>query len=144
MAWLALPALKKSGLWSLAMPNALNFGFSYYWACVLTMLVYIPGARFAVCVHVCMYGRAFCMRRVCISACGLSAARSVFLARSLPAPIGLFTTNTHQHTNNATTKHNANAGLPQLYGYMLANRAKNLKAGGAAPKKGGAKRAKAA
>lgn len=43
MAWLALPALKKTGKWSIVMPNAYNFAFSYYWACIITMLVYIPG-----------------------------------------------------------------------------------------------------
>ena len=31
------------GLWSIALPNALNFAFSYHAACVLTMLTYIPG-----------------------------------------------------------------------------------------------------
>ena len=43
MAWLALPLIKATGLWSIALPNALNFAFSYHAACVLTMLTYIPG-----------------------------------------------------------------------------------------------------
>ena len=45
MAWLALPALRDSKLWSIEMPNSWNFGFSYYVACVLAMITYIPGAR---------------------------------------------------------------------------------------------------
>ncbi|KIY95821.1 protein tyrosine phosphatase-like (proline instead of catalytic arginine), member b [Monoraphidium neglectum] len=43
MAWLALPALKESGLWSITMPNSYNFAFSYYVACIIAMLTYIPG-----------------------------------------------------------------------------------------------------
>lgn len=68
MAWLALPTLRATGLWSITMPNAYNFAFSYYWACILTMLTYLPG-------------------------------------------------------------------LPQLYGYMLANRRKVIGGGGAKAKK---------
>lgn len=67
MAWLALPELKRTGKWSITMPNAYNFAFSYYAACVLAMITYIPG-------------------------------------------------------------------LPQLYGYMLANRRKVLGGGSNAPK----------
>lgn len=43
MAWLALPTLKATGLWSITMPNAYNFAFSYYITCILVMLTYIPG-----------------------------------------------------------------------------------------------------
>lgn len=44
LVWLALPALKASGLWSYPMPNALNLGFDYYWFCILVAIGYIPGA----------------------------------------------------------------------------------------------------
>eukprot|EP00878_Enallax_costatus_P001738 GHUV01001894.1.p1 GENE.GHUV01001894.1~~GHUV01001894.1.p1 ORF type:complete len:277 (+),score=42.02 GHUV01001894.1:100-831(+) len=43
MAWLALPYIKRSGLWSVEMPNSWNFGFSYYLANILIMLTYLPG-----------------------------------------------------------------------------------------------------
>ncbi|KAI8475074.1 MAG: tyrosine phosphatase-like protein [Monoraphidium minutum] len=43
MAWLALPELRATGKWSVTMPNAYNFAFSYYVACIVTMIVYIPG-----------------------------------------------------------------------------------------------------
>jgi hypothetical protein len=43
MAWLALPYLRATGKWSIVMPNAYNFAFSYYAACVLAMITYIPG-----------------------------------------------------------------------------------------------------
>jgi hypothetical protein len=45
MAWLALPELRDTKLWSIEMPNAWNFAFSYYWACVLAMITYLPGGR---------------------------------------------------------------------------------------------------
>jgi hypothetical protein len=45
MAWLALPYLKETAKWSIEMPNAYNFAFSYYAACVLAMITYIPGGR---------------------------------------------------------------------------------------------------
>ena len=43
MVWLALPYIKSSKIWSYPMPNALNFGFDYYVACLLVCLVYLPG-----------------------------------------------------------------------------------------------------
>ncbi|KAF6254850.1 tyrosine phosphatase-like protein [Scenedesmus sp. NREL 46B-D3] len=43
MAWLALPSIAQRGLFSTSLPNAWNFGFSYYVACILVMLTYIPG-----------------------------------------------------------------------------------------------------
>lgn len=44
MAWLALPHIKKTGLWSVNMPNSWNFGFSYWVANIIIMLTYLPGA----------------------------------------------------------------------------------------------------
>jgi very-long-chain (3R)-3-hydroxyacyl-CoA dehydratase len=43
MAWLALPIIKNTQMWSVELPNAWNFGFSYYITCILVMLSYIPG-----------------------------------------------------------------------------------------------------
>lgn len=43
MAWLALPIIKATDLWSINMPNAWNFGFSYYVVCLIVMATYIPG-----------------------------------------------------------------------------------------------------
>lgn len=43
MVWLALPELKRTGLWSMPMPNVLNFDFHYYAFCFLAMLAYAPG-----------------------------------------------------------------------------------------------------
>lgn len=43
MAWLALPFIKKTGMWSVGMPNTVNFGFSYWLLNIIVMLTYIPG-----------------------------------------------------------------------------------------------------
>lgn len=43
MIYLALPTIKKTHLWSVALPNKLNFGFDYHTACLLVMLTYLPG-----------------------------------------------------------------------------------------------------
>ena len=43
MAYLALPTIKASGLFSYSMPNALNFGFEYHAICLGIMLSYLPG-----------------------------------------------------------------------------------------------------
>lgn len=43
MVWLALPELKRTGLWSMPMPNVFNFDFHYYAFCFLAMLAYAPG-----------------------------------------------------------------------------------------------------
>ena len=43
MVWLALPYIRSSKMWNYPLPNALNFGFDYYIACLLVCLVYIPG-----------------------------------------------------------------------------------------------------
>lgn len=43
MVYLALPYIKSSKMWNYPMPNALNFEFDYYIACLLVCLVYIPG-----------------------------------------------------------------------------------------------------
>ncbi len=44
MARLAIPALRASGTWSLALPNAANLGFAYWAACLAGVAVYAPGA----------------------------------------------------------------------------------------------------
>jgi len=43
MAWLALPTIKSQHIWSISLPNFINFGFSYYILCILIALAYIPG-----------------------------------------------------------------------------------------------------
>ena len=43
MVWLALPTIRRDRPWSLAMPNAINFGFDYYIICIILCLVYVPG-----------------------------------------------------------------------------------------------------
>ena len=43
MVWLALPTLRSSGKWGIAMPNAWNFAFTYWIACCIAVLAYIPG-----------------------------------------------------------------------------------------------------
>ena len=43
MVWLALPELRKNGTWNVILPNPLNFGFSYWMACVLAVGAYVPG-----------------------------------------------------------------------------------------------------
>jgi very-long-chain (3R)-3-hydroxyacyl-CoA dehydratase len=43
MVALALPELRRSGLWSVALPNAANFAFSYWVACLVGTAAYVPG-----------------------------------------------------------------------------------------------------
>lgn len=43
MVWLALPELRRTGVWSAPMPNVLNFDFHYHTLCFLVMLAYAPG-----------------------------------------------------------------------------------------------------
>jgi len=38
----ALPHVKKSGIYSLRLPNQLNFAFDYYYALIVFMVLYIP------------------------------------------------------------------------------------------------------
>jgi hypothetical protein len=45
MAWLALPDIKRRGLFSSSLPNSWNWGFDYHLVCILVMLTYIPGAQ---------------------------------------------------------------------------------------------------
>ncbi|KAK2158236.1 hypothetical protein LSH36_174g04055 [Paralvinella palmiformis] len=40
--YFALPYIKKTALYSVAMPNPANMSFSYYHICVMVMLLYIP------------------------------------------------------------------------------------------------------
>ena len=54
MVWLALPTIKRSHMWSLDMPNALNYSFDYYYYCILTCILYLPGA--CMCVGGAMHG----------------------------------------------------------------------------------------
>jgi very-long-chain (3R)-3-hydroxyacyl-CoA dehydratase len=44
MARLAIPALRASGKWSPALPNAANAEFAYWAACLAGVAVYAPGA----------------------------------------------------------------------------------------------------
>jgi very-long-chain (3R)-3-hydroxyacyl-CoA dehydratase len=43
MVALALPTIRSARPWSLALPNALNWGFDYYWACFVAIACYVPG-----------------------------------------------------------------------------------------------------
>ncbi|GLC35795.1 hypothetical protein PLESTB_000495100 [Pleodorina starrii] len=43
MAWLALPAIRAAHMWSVDMPNALNFGFDYFLFCLVIVASYVPG-----------------------------------------------------------------------------------------------------
>eukprot|EP00252_Welwitschia_mirabilis_P014023 TRINITY_DN31046_c0_g1_i1.p1 TRINITY_DN31046_c0_g1~~TRINITY_DN31046_c0_g1_i1.p1 ORF type:complete len:218 (-),score=11.23 TRINITY_DN31046_c0_g1_i1:273-926(-) len=40
----ALPYVKKSGLYSIRMPNKFNFAFDYYYACLIVLAIYVPGS----------------------------------------------------------------------------------------------------
>lgn len=44
LIFVALPFMKETGLYSLRMPNKMNFGFDYYYASILAILAYIPGS----------------------------------------------------------------------------------------------------
>lgn len=50
MVWLALPELRRTGLWSAPMPNMANFDFHYYALCLLAMLAYAPGVAPPLCI----------------------------------------------------------------------------------------------
>jgi hypothetical protein len=39
----AAPPHRDTEMWSVTLPNPYNWSFSYYWACILTMIIYIPG-----------------------------------------------------------------------------------------------------
>lgn len=43
MVWLALPELRAAGRWSVALPNAANFAFSYWLGCLAGVGAYLPG-----------------------------------------------------------------------------------------------------
>lgn len=43
MVWLALPVIRLKGLWSIALPNPINFALSYDVVCVLAVAAYLPG-----------------------------------------------------------------------------------------------------
>eukprot|EP00879_Flechtneria_rotunda_P009963 GHRR01010419.1.p1 GENE.GHRR01010419.1~~GHRR01010419.1.p1 ORF type:complete len:212 (+),score=71.00 GHRR01010419.1:1640-2275(+) len=68
MAWLALPHIKKRNMWSVDMPNKWNFGFSYYYLCILIMLTYIPGLPQ-------LYGYMLTQRRKVLGGGGSTGAR---------------------------------------------------------------------
>lgn len=46
LIYLALPYIKGSALYSLRMPNRLNFAFDFYYASVMVLCFYIPGAPY--------------------------------------------------------------------------------------------------
>jgi very-long-chain (3R)-3-hydroxyacyl-CoA dehydratase len=54
MVWLALPELRRTGLWSMPMPNTYNFDFHYHALCVLAMLAYAPGVTSQPSEHLCL------------------------------------------------------------------------------------------
>lgn len=43
MVYLALPHIRRSGMWSLRMPNPYNFAFDYFYFCLLAVAIYVPG-----------------------------------------------------------------------------------------------------
>ncbi|KAL3142589.1 hypothetical protein ABBQ38_002908 [Trebouxia sp. C0009 RCD-2024] len=43
MVWLALPHVRRSHMWSIDLPNAVNFAFDYFLFCLLAVVIYIPG-----------------------------------------------------------------------------------------------------
>lgn len=43
MVWLALPHIRRSHMWSIDLPNAVNFAFDYFFFCLLAVIIYIPG-----------------------------------------------------------------------------------------------------
>jgi very-long-chain (3R)-3-hydroxyacyl-CoA dehydratase len=43
MVWLALPVIRLKGLWSISLPNPLNFSVSYDVVCILAVCAYLPG-----------------------------------------------------------------------------------------------------
>lgn len=44
LAYLALPYVKASENFCVRMPNKWNFSFDYYYACILSILLYVPGS----------------------------------------------------------------------------------------------------
>ena len=45
MVWLALPHIRRSHMWSIDLPNAVNFAFDYFLFCLLAVVIYIPGGK---------------------------------------------------------------------------------------------------
>lgn len=43
MVWLALPHIRRTHMWSIDMPNIVNFAFDYFLLCLLAVVIYIPG-----------------------------------------------------------------------------------------------------
>lgn len=43
MVWLAMPELRAQRVWEISLPNAWNFGFSYWVACYVIVALYAPG-----------------------------------------------------------------------------------------------------
>eukprot|EP01026_Neomeris_dumetosa_P061405 TRINITY_DN57986_c0_g1_i3.p3 TRINITY_DN57986_c0_g1~~TRINITY_DN57986_c0_g1_i3.p3 ORF type:complete len:228 (+),score=9.62 TRINITY_DN57986_c0_g1_i3:50-733(+) len=46
MVYLAMDTIKRSGMWSIQLPNKWNFGFEYYYFVWFCLLLYIPGFPF--------------------------------------------------------------------------------------------------
>jgi hypothetical protein len=44
MVYLALPTIKKTGMWSWPMPNVANFAVDYFWVCIAVCIVSCQGA----------------------------------------------------------------------------------------------------
>lgn len=69
MVWLALPAIRASGLWSLSLPNPWNLSFSYYYACWAAAAAYLPGFPR-------LYGYMLAQRRKLLGRGGVAAGAS--------------------------------------------------------------------
>jgi len=46
LLWRALPTFKASGMWSITMPNALNFAFDLHNVAIVVLVLYPPGLAF--------------------------------------------------------------------------------------------------
>lgn len=84
MVWLALPHIRRTHMWSIDMPNIVNFAFDYFLLCLLAVVIYIPGGTVygAVVASICwipsaMISAQSCMQvfRCCICTCSIKERR---------------------------------------------------------------------
>jgi very-long-chain (3R)-3-hydroxyacyl-CoA dehydratase len=75
MVWLAMPELRARHVWEISLPNAWNFGFSYWVVCYIIVALYVPGLPG-------LYGYMLSQRRKILCAPPRSAA-------STPKPASL-------------------------------------------------------
>ena len=51
LVFLALPTIHDLHLWSISMPNSLNFAFDYHTYVILYSFLYLPCTQFSLCIH---------------------------------------------------------------------------------------------